>query len=495
MSILTFFLLTVLLFVSISGFIGYATGTNYASRVSVSTYWPDRVLDPGQSTTVKVIVRQSITDAFLEPTIYLIVKMVTLRVVAEADGDIVAIYSSEPYRDVELVGEFQVPLTIASDAKPGKHKYLTKVGVQIMNRTKIGITEGFAMLGESEVKDQGSIWIGGEEETTVTESTMGVSVTLKAVFPTTAEAGETITGKATIIPDATIQTFGGTFTVDVSQITFPGLGISKEIAPAGTSFTGAKTFTITVAIPSDAEEREYSWTASATGTGKAMFMSEQRTVVVDGSLNVIRPFTETELECIIATAAFGSRMDTNVEAMRNLRDNSVKITFTGGNFMKVFNGWYYSWSPTIAEIVHNNEDLRPITRFVLYPVVGSVVAAQGTISIFSFSRELAATASILTAAFICGIFYVAPLILLIRSFGERMSRIKSSYILKRQNILLLLCGVLSGLLTLIGVVANSTVMNTVGVTVMALTVTLSAAAITVKALTGINVLMKITLKQ
>ena len=120
MSVLTFFLLTVLLFISISGFIGYAAGTNYASRVSVSTYWPDRVLDPGQSTTVKVIVKQSIMDAFLDPTIYLHVNMVTLRVVAEADGDIIAIYSSEPYRDVELVGEFQVPLTIASDAKPGK---------------------------------------------------------------------------------------------------------------------------------------------------------------------------------------------------------------------------------------------------------------------------------------------------------------------------------------------------------------------------------------
>jgi hypothetical protein len=486
---ITVFLIAVLLFVSNTGFIGYAAGTNYASRVSVSTYWPDRVLDPGQSTTVKVIVRQSITDAFLEPTIYLNVKMVTLRVVAEADGDIVAIYSSEPVREVELVGEFQVPLTIASDAKPGKHRYLTKVGVEVINRTASALT----VLWDGEIKNEGSIYVGGEEEKTVTESTMGVSVTLKAVFPTTAEAGETITGKATIIPDATIQTFGGTFTVDASQITFPGLGISKEIAPAGTSFKGAKTFTVTVTIPSDAEEREYSWTASATGTGRAMFMSEQRTVVVDGSLNVIRPFTETELECIIATAAFGSRMNANVEAMRHLRDNSVKITFTGGNFMKVFNSWYYSWSPTIAEIVHDNEDLRPITRFVLYPVVGSVVAAQGTILIFSFSRELTATASILTAAFICGVFYIAPLILLIRSIGQRMGRIKSSYILKRQNIILLLCGVLSGLLTIMGAVANSVILNSFGVTVLALTTTFSAATITVKTLTKIDGLIKTTL--
>jgi hypothetical protein len=489
MSMITVFLLAVLLFVSITGFIGYATGTNYASRVSVSTYWPDRVLDPGQSTTVKVIVKQSIMDAFLDPTIYLHVNMVTLRVVAEADGDIVAIYSSEPYRDVELVGEFQVPLTIASDAKAGKHKYLTKVGVKVVNRTvdEIGGFPGsLTDLWDGEVKDEGSIWIGGEEETTVTQSAMGVSVTLKAVFPTTAEAGETITGKATIIPDATIQTFGGTFTVDASKITFPGLGISKEIAPAGTSFKGAKTFTVTVAIPSDAEEREYSWTASATGTGRAMFMSEQRTVVVDGGLNVIRPFTETDLECIIATAAFGSRMDTNVEAMRHLRDNSVKITFTGGNFMRVFNNWYYSWSPGIAEIIHNNEPLRQITRFVLYPVVGSVMAAQGTYSILSFNGEFAATASILTAAFICGVFYIAPLILVIRPFRKQLDRISSMNVIKHRNIIWLGGAILSGLLTITGGIFNSAVLNAIGVTVLALTITMFAAALTIKALTKMH---------
>lgn len=161
--------------------------------------------------------------------------------------------------------------------------------------------------------------------------------------------------------------------------------------------------------------------------------------------------------------------------------------------MHIFNAWYYSWSPSMAKIINNNQDLRQITRFVLYPVVGSVMAAQSTESIFSFNRELAATSSILTAAFICGIFYFAPLILIIRLIKDRLGRIKSVYCLKNQNIMLLVCGVLSGLLTIIGVVSNSAVMNTVGVTMLALTVTLSAAAITVKALTKINGLMKTTL--
>jgi hypothetical protein len=325
---------------------------------------------------------------------------------------------------------------------------------------------------------------------------MGVSVTLKAVFPSTAEAGETITGKATIIPDPTITAFGGKFTVDASNIGFPGLGISKVIAKPGTAFSGPQTFTVTVTIPSDAEEKAYSWTATATGTGRAMFMKEQRTVNVDGSVNVIRPSSEgdMDLDCIIATAAFGSRMDTNVQAMRHLRDNSVKITFTGGNFMKVFNGWYYSWSPAIAKTVHDHEGLRSFTRVILYPVVGSVMAAQNTIRMFSFNGELSATVSILIAAFICGIFYITPLLLLIRSFGKRMSRIKSTYTSKHQNIFLLIFGLSSSLLTIIGLVGDLSMINSVGVTVLALTITIAAATITARALTKINVIMKTTLR-
>jgi len=106
---------------------------------------------------------------------------------------------------------------------------------------------------------------------------------------------------------------------------------------------------------------------------------------------------------------------------------------------------------------------------------------------------LAATTSILTAAFICGIFYIAPLILMIRSFRKRLDRINSLNVIKHQNSILLGSAILSASLTIIGGIFNSAVLNAIGVTVLALTVTLSAAAITVKALTKINVLIKTTL--
>lgn len=140
----------------------------------------------------------------------------------------------------------------------------------------------------------------------------------------------------------------------------------------------------------------------------------------------------------------------------------------------------------MAELVRSNEALRQFTRLILYPVVSSVIAAEGTYSLLSFDKELAATSSILTAAFICGVFYITPLILVIRLIGGRLGRIKSLSIVKRRNSILLGCGILSGLFTIIGGTTNTAILNTVGVTMLALTVTLSAAVLTVKALTKIN---------
>jgi hypothetical protein len=467
--VLVFILLSVIIVTSSSRLLPPVAGANW----TVTTQLPTRVLDPGQTVSVKVIVKQDVVSAFMHPNEHFMVEEVAFSI---SRGDESIAYFSRDYnRRVELIRDFILPITIDANAEPGHYQFTTIVEGTIYAQPKLPLT------------DHGTVWIRGEEERNITETLGTVSVTIKAVFPTIAEAGETITGQATIIPDPTIQVLGGVFTLDSSVLTIRPLGFSKEIAPAGTNVRGARTFNIPVPIPVDAEPGVHSWSASATATGRALGMEETRTVAVSGSLIVKeRAPSEEDLECIIATAAFGSKMDANVEAMRNLRDGSVKITFTGSNFMRVFNGWYYSWSPRMAEIIHGNEALRQVTRFVLYPVVGSVMAAQGTYSMLSFNGELAATTSILTAAFICGVFYIAPLILVIRSIKQRLGRINSLNMIKHLNIMLILFAVLSISLTIIGGIANSAVLNAIGVTVLALTITLYAATLTVKVLTKIN---------
>jgi len=475
--VLVFILISVIIVTSSSRLLPLVAGSNF----TVSTQWPSRVLDPGQTVSVKVIVKQGVVDAFMDQDVYLMVESVSVWIaLPDRMTGHIAYVSRDYNRKIELIGDFNLPISIDANAEPGYYQFETLV---------IGTI--YANLRT--FSDSGTIWIKEEEERNVAETLGAVSLTLKTAFPTMAEEGEIIFGRATIIPDSTIQMMGGVFTLKSSTLTIKPMGISKAIAPAGTTLGGARTFDVSVKVPNGTQPGPHTWIASATATGTALGMEvTESTVTVTGSLIIKerhRPGgggIDEELDCIIATAAFGSRMDTNVEAMRHLRDNSVKITFTGGNFMRVFNNWYYSWSPRIAEIIHNNEALRQIARFVLYPVVGSVMAAQGPYSMLSFNGEFAATTSILTAAFICGVFYIAPLILVIRMFRKRLDRISSLNMIKHQNIMLILCAVLSTSLTIIGGIANSAVLNAIGVTVLALTITLFAAALTIKALTKMH---------
>jgi hypothetical protein len=331
-----------------------------AENWTVATHWPTRVLDPGQSVSIRVIVKQGIVDSFLEPDEHFTVNEVSIYL--ESGEDFFDSVSRNYNRRIELIGDFVLPFSFDANAKPGPYQFRTYV-------------KGTIGAQQEMLHDSGTVWIREQEERNITETLGAVSVTIKAVFPTMAEEGETIVGRATIIPDSTIQMMGGVFTLKSSTLTIRPMGISKTIAPVGTTLSGARTFNVPVKVPNGTQPGTHIWRASATATGKALGMEVTRTVGVSGSLIIKereRPGgggIADELDCIIATAAFGSRMDTNVEAMRHLRDNSVKITFTGGNFMKVFNSWYYSWSPAIAKAVHDHEGLRSITRVILYPVV------------------------------------------------------------------------------------------------------------------------------
>ncbi|MDC4213977.1 MAG: peptidylprolyl isomerase, partial [Candidatus Nitrosopumilus limneticus] len=52
--------------------------------------------------------------------------------------------------------------------------------------------------------------------------------------------------------------------------------------------------------------------------------------------------------CLIATATYGSELAPQVQLLREIRDNSLLNTESGTVFMKTFNEFYYSFSPTIA---------------------------------------------------------------------------------------------------------------------------------------------------
>lgn len=84
--------------------------------------------------------------------------------------------------------------------------------------------------------------------------------------------------------------------------------------------------------------------------------------------------------CFIATAAYGSYLDSHVEILRTFRDNILLTNSMG----KLFVEFYYEYSPPIADYIAERETLRLVTRLVLTPLVFGVKYPIAAFSLLLF---------------------------------------------------------------------------------------------------------------
>ncbi|MEX0764592.1 MAG: CFI-box-CTERM domain-containing protein [Nitrosopumilaceae archaeon] len=91
---------------------------------------------------------------------------------------------------------------------------------------------------------------------------------------------------------------------------------------------------------------------------------------------VTEPQQDNNDGCLIATAAFGSELAPPVQMLREFRETRILSTTSGTSFLKVFNAWYYSFSPTIADVERESLLLQTIIKNSLYPLIGILQVSQ-----------------------------------------------------------------------------------------------------------------------
>jgi len=114
--------------------------------------------------------------------------------------------------------------------------------------------------------------------------------------------------------------------------------------------------------------------------------------------------------CVIVTAAYGSEMAPDVVYMRYVRDNLIGSSPIGRTLVAAFNAFYYSWSPSVANVIVGNELPRAVFRVVLLPLIGIVRVTAllfTAMTNIAGSTDLASVVAFLVAAAMTVAVYVA----------------------------------------------------------------------------------------
>lgn len=121
------------------------------------------------------------------------------------------------------------------------------------------------------------------------------------------------------------------------------------------------------------------------------------------------PSNQTQSGCLIATAAFGSELAPQVQQLRFFRDGIALKTSAGSSFMNVFNSWYYSFSPAVADYERQTPWLQSTVRAFIYPLLGILDVSTSVHDSLAFDSELGVVAAGATASSLIGLIYFAPL--------------------------------------------------------------------------------------
>jgi hypothetical protein len=95
-----------------------------------------------------------------------------------------------------------------------------------------------------------------------------------------------------------------------------------------------------------------------------------------------------------------------VQFLRGFRDGHIMSTVSGSSFMNVFNSWYYSFSPAVADYERGQPWMQAIVRVLVQPLLAILTISEKGYS--SFDGEYGAISAGFIASSLIGAVYFSP---------------------------------------------------------------------------------------
>lgn len=156
-------------------------------------------------------------------------------------------------------------------------------------------------------------------------------------------------------------------TATVTSTTQSASTVTSSISVSTTTMTESQRSVTAVTITAATTATTIA-TATATTTLSSTTTTTQPASTVTLTLTVTTT-TSPSRACIIASAAYGSELEPHVQALRDFRDQKLLSTFAGSQFMQIFNRFYYSFSPQVAQVVSSNPLIAALTRMLIVPLI------------------------------------------------------------------------------------------------------------------------------
>ena len=98
------------------------------------------------------------------------------------------------------------------------------------------------------------------------------------------------------------------------------------------------------------------------------------TELVDGMCTLIEVESPNDKggDCMIATAAYGSKLEPQVQTLREIRNDQLMTSDMGNSFITGFNHVYYAVSPHIADYEMENPIFKDAVRILITPMLATL---------------------------------------------------------------------------------------------------------------------------